>query len=120
MIRGEHVYGVDSYGELRCLELASGERVWEDLTAVPRARWATIHMVQNGETTWMFNDRGELILAELSPEGFGERSRAQLIEPTLGQLNRRDGVCWSHPAYAYQHVLARNDERLVCADLSAR
>jgi len=117
LVLDEHVYGVDSYGELRCLELATGERIWEDQTAVPRARWATIHMVQNGETSWMFNDRGELIMARLTPEGFDERSRAQLIEPTLGQLNRRDGVCWSHPAFAYQHVLARNDERLVCASL---
>ena len=33
---GDHLYGVDSYGELRCLKAASGERVWEDLTATPK------------------------------------------------------------------------------------
>jgi outer membrane protein assembly factor BamB len=120
LVRDGHAYGVDSYGELRCLRLSDGERVWEDRTAVPRARWATIHFVQNGARTWMFNDRGELILAELSPEGFHELDRARLIAPTLGQLDRRDGVCWSHPAFAYRHVFARNDEELVCADLSAR
>jgi outer membrane protein assembly factor BamB len=120
VVRGGHVYGVDSYGELRCLRLSDGERVWEDRTAVPRARWATIHFVQNGERTWMFNDRGELILAELSPDGFRQLDRARLIAPTLGQLDRRDGVAWSHPAFAYRHVFARNDEELVCADLSAR
>ena len=27
----DHIYGVDSYGELRCLQAASGDRVWEDL-----------------------------------------------------------------------------------------
>jgi outer membrane protein assembly factor BamB len=120
LVRGGHVYGVDSYGEFRCLDLKDGERVWEDRTAVPRARWATIHFVQNGERTWMFNDRGELILAELSPGGFRELDRTFLIRPTRGQLNRRDGVAWSHPAFAYRHVFARNDEELVCADLSAR
>ncbi len=120
LLRGEHIYGVDSYGQLRCLTLADGERVWEDLTAVPKARWATIHFVQNGDDTWMFNERGELMRARLSPEGFEELGRTALIEPTRGQLNQRGGVCWSHPAFAYRHVFVRNDERLVCADLSAR
>ncbi len=85
---------------------------------MPRARWATIHLVPNGDRVWMFNDRGELIIARLSPEGFDEISRAKLIEPTLGQLNRRDGVAWSHPAFADRHVFARNDEVLVCASLA--
>jgi len=119
LVLGEHIYGVDSYGELRCLELASGDRVWEDRTAVPRARWSTIHMVQHEERTWMFNERGELLLAELSPEGFHELGRVKLIEPTLGQLNRREGVCWSHPAFAHRHVFVRSDEELACFDLSA-
>jgi len=118
-MEGDYVYGVDSYGELRCLEAASGDRVWEDLTAVPSDRWATIHMVRNGRRMWMFNERGELIIATLSPQGFHEISRARLIEPTTDQLPRRDGVCWSHPAYAYQHVFARNDRELVCASLAA-
>ena len=58
-------------------------------------------------------------LARLTPEGFQEISRANLIEPTTDQLPRRDGVTWSHPAFAYRHVFARNDKALVCADLSA-
>lgn len=116
---GDHIYGVDSYGELRCLEAATGKRVWEDKTATPRARWSTIHFVQNDDRTWMFNERGELIIAKLSPAGFQEISRAKLIEPTRLQLNRRDGVCWSHPAFAGGHVFARSDEVLVCASLLA-
>ena len=121
LIRGEHIYGVDSYGEFRCLKLATGERIWEDRSAVPRARWATIHFVQHGELTWMFNERGELILAKLSPQGFEELDRGKLIQPTTDQLNRRGtGVCWSHPAFAYRHVFIRSDTELLCVDLSAR
>ncbi len=116
---GDYVYGVDSYGELRCLDARTGDRVWEDLTAVPKSRWGTIHMVRNGERMWMFNERGELLIATLSPQGFHEISRAKLIEPTTDQLEQRGGVCWSHPAYAYQHVFARNDKELVCASLHA-
>ena len=32
----DHIYGVDSYGELRCLEASTGKRIWEDRTATPR------------------------------------------------------------------------------------
>ncbi|MFV2067893.1 MAG: PQQ-binding-like beta-propeller repeat protein [Pirellulales bacterium] len=115
----DHVYGVDSYGELRCLDAATGERIWEDLTATPKGRWSTIHMVRNGPRVWMFNERGELIIGRLTPKGFHEISRAKLIDPTTGQLRRRGGVCWSHPAFAYRHVFARNDKELVCANLAA-
>ena len=117
--QGDYIYGVDSYGELRCLKAESGERVWEDLTATPKARWSTIHFVQNGDRTWMFNERGELIIGKLSPAGYTEISRAKLLEPTREQLNDRGGVCWSHPAFANRCIFARNDKELVCASLAA-
>ena len=86
-------------------------------TAVPRARWANIHFVRHGEQVWMFNERGQLLITTLSPEGLEVISRADLIEPTLDQLNQRNGVCWSQPAFAYRHVFVRNDQALVCASL---
>jgi hypothetical protein len=45
----------------------------------------------------MFNERGELLIGKLSPQGFTEISRTKLIEPTSDQLRRRGGVCWAHP-----------------------
>lgn len=115
---GDYVYGVDSYGELRCLDAATGDRIWEDRTATPKERWSNIHMVKNGERMWMFNEAGELVIGRLTPRNFEEISRAKLIAPTRVQLNRREGVCWSHPAYAYKHVFARSDEELVCVNLA--
>lgn len=118
VIIDNYIYGVDSYGELRCLEFETGNRVWEDLTAVNKNRWANIHFIQNGNKTWMFNEHGELIISELSPLGFNEISRAKLIEPTKKQLPR--GVTWTHPAFAHKHIFVRNDNKLVCADLSKK
>jgi len=120
ILQGDYIYGVDSYGELRCLDLHTGDRIWESLDAVPKARWANIHMVRHEDKIWMFNERGELIISKLSPNGFHEISRTKLINPTQGQLSQRGGVCWSHPAFAYKHVFVRNDETLICADLSAK
>ncbi len=119
---GGYIYGVDSYGELRCLDAQNGDRVWEDLSAVPKARWSTIHFVKHTASSknrvWMFNERGELLITDLSPEGLNIISRAKLIDPTRDQLNRRGGVTWAHPAFAYKHVFARNDNELVCANLA--
>ena len=118
----DHIYGVDSYGELRCLEAKTGERVWESLEAVPKARWSTIHFVRNGsdsDQVWMFNERGEILLAKLSPSGFEELSRHKILEPTLGQLRQRKGVCWSHPAFAGQSIVVRNDKEMKSWKLGA-
>jgi outer membrane protein assembly factor BamB len=118
ILEGDYLYGVDSYGQLRCLDADTGERIWESQKAVPKARWAAIHIVQLHNRLVMFNERGELLFGRISPEGFEEISRAKLIEPTSDQLNQRGGVCWSHPAFANRHVYARNDHDLVCASLA--
>ncbi|MEZ6078303.1 MAG: hypothetical protein R3C56_22305 [Pirellulaceae bacterium] len=66
----------------------------------------------------MFNERGELLITKLSPEGLEIIDRCQVIEPTRVQLNRRGGVVWTHPAYAEQSIFARNDQRIVRASLA--
>lgn len=121
VLKGDYIYGVDSYGELRCLDIKTGDRIWESLDATPNERWSNIHMVRHQDKIWMFNELGELIISKLSPEGFHEVSRARLIEPTTEQLKRGGrGVCWSHPAYSNKHIYIRNDRELVCADLSEK
>ena len=72
----------------------------------------------NGEKIWIFNERGDLLLTSLSPEGVAIHSRTHLIDPTRDQLNQRGGVTWSHPAFAYRHIFVRNDEELICASLA--
>lgn len=120
VFRGNYIYGVDSYGELRCLDASNGDRIWADQTAVPRARWATIHFVKYRDRYFLFNEKGELILAELSPQGFHEIDRTQILSPTKVQLGRRGGVCWAHPAFADKCIVARNDEEVVCVELEER
>ena len=64
-----HIYGVGSEGQLRCLDAATGERIWE--------------------------------------------TQAATVERALKTVN------WSHPAYANQHIYARNDEEIIAASLAA-
>ena len=118
IVQDGYVYGVDSYGQFRCLNALTGERIWESQEAVPKARWSTVHMVRQADRVWMFNERGELLLTKLSPSGLDVLSRSQLIQPTTDQLGQRGGVCWSHPAFAEQSIFARNDKQLVKASLA--
>lgn len=117
ILKGDHIYGADSYGEFRCLDRETGDRVWEDLSVVPQARWATVHTIQNGDDEIMLNDQGELLFTTLSPGGIEIRSRSKLLDPTLRQLRRRSGVVWSHPAIADGMIYARSDNELVCGSL---
>ena len=115
-------FGVQTDGELRCLDLLAGKRLWETTDVMPKAWHATAHLVRAGEKgdrAWIFNELGELILARLTAEGFRELARAKLIEPTVEGGPRGRAVTWAHPAFAYRHVFARSDRELVCVDLSA-
>lgn len=118
VILGDYVYGLDSYGAMRCLDLQNGDRVWEDQTLVDEGRWATAFFVQNGEQTWMFTEKGELVIGSLSPSGFKSLSKTKLIDPTTFLPRRNDNILWSHPAYADKHILVRNDKHLISVDLS--
>jgi outer membrane protein assembly factor BamB len=121
-IVGDFVYGICSYGQLRCLNAKTGARVWETLDATQeRARWSTGFLVNEHGRFWINTDRGDLVIANLSPEGYREISRTRLIKPTANSGNRRElgAVNWSHPAYANRHIIARNDEEILRASLAA-
>lgn len=122
VIDGGYIYGVCSFGQLRCLRAADGSRVWETQQLTKeKARNASAFLVRHGDRFFINNDRGELIIARLSPAGYEEISRTQLIEPTSDPGARRElgAVHWSHPAYANRHIIVRNDKEILSASLAA-
>ena len=117
-----YIYGIGSYGQLRCLDAATGERIWEtQAVTAERARWASAFLVRHEDRFFINNDRGDLIIARMTPDGYEEISRTHLIAPTSEPGNRREleTVNWSHPAYANQRIYARNDEEIIAASLAA-
>ena len=120
VIDGGHIYGACSYGQYRCLRADTGERLWETFapTSGKSERWGNAFTVKQGNRFFILSERGELIIAKLSPLGYEEISRAPLLEPD----NRDPGrpVVWSHPAFANRRIYARNDHGLVCADLAEK
>src|SRR5262245_53732530 len=117
-----YVYGVDNDGQLRCLEAATGKLIWKtDALLKEHAMYGTAFFVKNGDRFFITNDRGELVIATLSPKGFGEISRTKLIEPTHPYVRRRQmpNVLWSHPAYANRHIVIRNDQEIIRFSLAS-
>ncbi|MCX6901106.1 MAG: PQQ-like beta-propeller repeat protein [Verrucomicrobia bacterium] len=116
-----HIYGVCSYGQFRCLRADTGERVWESLVPTGAAdeknrRWANAFIVKNGDRFFLYNEKGDLIIAKLSPRGYEEISRAHLLDPTNTAAGRK--IVWSHPAFANRCVFTRNDREIICVSLA--
>jgi hypothetical protein len=125
VIQDSYIYGTCSYGELRCLSLKDGKRLWSERTATGAGklpiRWANAFLVPNGDRFFLCNEKGDLIIARLTPKGYEEIDRAHLLDPT-GQLAAAYGgarkVVWSHPAFAGKTVFARNDKEIVAVSLA--
>jgi outer membrane protein assembly factor BamB len=115
-----YIYGVCSYGQLRCLKADTGERLWETLDATTHdgneMRWANAFIVKNNDRFFLFNEKGDLIIAKLSPKGYERISSAHLLEPTNTSAGR--DVIWSHPAFANRCMYARNDKEIICVNLA--
>jgi outer membrane protein assembly factor BamB len=118
IFREGYVYGVGSYGELRCLDADTGKIVWETREPTGEGRWWNAYLVPHGDRVVILNEQGDIIFANLTPDGYQELSRAKLIAPTAPIPPQRM-TTWSHPAFADRSVFARNDEELIRVNLAA-
>lgn len=116
-INKTHIYGIGSYGALRCLDAATGNRLWETFEATGEGRWWNAFIIPHEDRFFLHNEQGDLIIANLSPKGYQEISRAKLIEPTR-KVKRRMTI-WSHPAFAMKSIFARNDKEIIRVSLAA-
>ena len=83
--------------------------------ALTQGEWARTSATQRGHLLWRL---GDLIIAKLTPQGYQEIDRANILVPTntmAPPAGRR--VIWSHPAFANRSVYARNDKEIVCVGM---
>lgn len=132
VLKDGYVYGVDSYGELRCLKADTGERVWtalgvtrplkdgkrDESKPTQKDRWDNAFITPQGDRHFLFNEAGEIVIARLEPTGYTEIDRAKVIDPDNTLPGR--SVVWSHPAYAHKSAYIRNDHELVCVSLEKK
>ena len=118
LLQGDYVYSAKPNGELVCLEAGTGKPVWGTTNVTELKIGASIHLTPNGDAVFLFTDEGNLIRAELTPQGYREISRVHLLEPTSILFTRK--FAWVPPVYANRHIFARNDKELICASLAAK
>ncbi len=119
IVDGNVIYGCDQKGPLVALEIPSGKRLWESNGPYSGDRTQgseTAFLVRQSDRYWLFNERGELIIARIGTSGYEEIDRAKVIEPTNTAFGR--DVVWSMPALANRHAYIRNDKECICVDLA--
>jgi len=122
-LSGGMIYGADcQVGSFLGVRLSDGERIWQTFEPTSggtrRASHGTAFVVKHEDRFFLFSEKGDLILANLSPKGYEELGRFHVLDPTNECFGR--DVVWSHPAFANKCVYARNDKELVCVDLAAK
>jgi outer membrane protein assembly factor BamB len=120
VVRDGFTYGITGFGELRCVDLKDGSTRWETLEAVggKRDQFMTAFLVENNGRYFIFNEKGDLLIAKLSPEGFQKIDSAPIIKATMPARGGRD-VVWCHPAFANRFMFVRNDEEMRCVSLAS-
>jgi outer membrane protein assembly factor BamB len=100
-------YGIDGdapgRGPLVCMDLKDGSVKWKEPNV------GTGGVIIAGDRLVVLTSRGELILAERSPEKFKPLARAQIL----------GGTCWTVPTLANGRLYARNSlGQTVCVELA--
>lgn len=116
LLRSDHIFSARTSGHFVCLDAITGNELWRTEEVTDLVSGAAVHIATNGDRTFLYTDRGELILARLNGEGYQELGRTLVIEPTFEYEGRK--FVWAPPAYARRCIFVRSDKELVCASLA--
>jgi outer membrane protein assembly factor BamB len=121
---GDVIYGTSSDGELCCIEAETGKRLWttlepnRDRKPIRSADVFIVKLGDQGDRFFLYNDLGDLIIADMTPKGYKQIDKAHLLDTTTKAFNRE--VLWSHPAFANRSAYLRNDKEIICVSLAAK
>jgi len=117
-IENGYIYAGDLRGIYRCVELATGKRVWETKGIFGKAKvWiGNVFTIKQGTQFFLCSELGDLIIARLTPKGYEEVDRARIIKQT--SVTGGKPIWWSHPAFANRSIYLRNDRAIHCYSLA--
>ena len=103
-----YVYGIDGNaggGNLVCLDLSNGEEKWEEKTVKGGS------LIRADDKLIVLTEKGELVVADASPEGFKAGLRQQVF----------DKRCWVQPTLSAGRLFLKNNEgEIACIDFGAK
>lgn len=103
VLKDGYLYGIDETSKVKCIDFNTGELKWEQ----KGLGYGTLMLA--GDTLVIVGEKGKLVLAKASPEGFTEIASGQIFK----------GKCWQTPVIANGKIYARNHRGdVVCVDAS--
>ena len=111
---GPNVYGHSDSKGWTCQDIKTGNVVWQDKSAFPD-RGAGKGSIAYADNRFVIRteDKGTLALIEASPAGYKEHGRFE-------QPNRSKEKAWAHPVISNGKMYIRDEDHLLCYDVSAR
>lgn len=101
VLYGNHVYGFDN-SILKCIDANTGQEEWRN-----RGFGKGTLILADGHLI-LLSDRGKLGLVEATPAGYMEKANAKVLS----------GLCWTAPTLADGKLYVRNEEEMVCLDMT--
>ncbi len=98
-----YLYGFDN-ANLKCIEAATGDEKWSHPRDLGKGS-----LVRVGDRLIVLGEEGALALVEATPDKYRELAKVQMLH----------GRCWTPPTVAHGKLYLRNQEELVCLDVSA-
>ena len=98
-----YLYGFDN-ANLKCVEAATGHEEWSEARTFGKGS-----LVRVGDRLIVLGEEGLLALVDATPDKYRRLAKVQMLE----------GRCWTPPTVAHGKLYLRNQEELVCLDVSA-
>ena len=103
VLHENYLYGFDN-SILKCIEANTGEEQWKS-----RGFGKGTVILADGHLI-ILSDRGKLGLAEATPTGYIEKASTKVMS----------GLCWTVPTLANGKLYARNEEEMICLDMTGK
>jgi outer membrane protein assembly factor BamB len=107
------MYGLND-GYFECVDIKTGRQVWKDERR-PRTGEGWGHgqiLLCDDLIVGLTEETREMVLVEATPEAYRELGRIKVF--TRGKKT------WNNPAMAHGRIYIRNEEEMVCYDLTGK
>ncbi len=95
-----HIYGFDN-AILTCIDVSTGEEKWQ------KSGFGKGSLILADGHLIVLSERGQLVLAEATPEEYREKSTMQALQ----------GKCWTQPTLSGGKLYLRNQKEMVCLQI---
>ena len=103
VLHGDYLYGFDN-AILKCIDANTGMEKWKT------RGFGKGTLMLADEHLIILSDRGKLGLAEATPSAYNEVASAEVLS----------GLCWTVPTLANGRLYARNENEMVCLDMTGQ